>query len=110
MPNDAELKPWQWEEATWRGIVNKVRGGKSLLPDRWKDGARCAVALSFDSDHETGELRYGGKSFGKMSQGEYGARSGIKRILKLLERHGVPASFFQPAVSAMLHPQEVKAV
>jgi peptidoglycan/xylan/chitin deacetylase (PgdA/CDA1 family) len=110
MANDTELKPWQWDEATWRAIVNKVRGGRSLLPATWKDGARCAVALSFDSDHETGELRYGGKSFGKMSQGEYGARSGIKRILKLLERHGVPASFFQPAVSAMLHPQEVKSV
>ncbi len=110
MPNDSELKPWQWDEATWRGIVNKVRGGKSLLPARWKGGARCAVTLSFDSDHETGELRHGGKSFGKMSQGEYGARSGIKRILKLLERHAIPASFFQPAVSAMLHPGEVRSV
>jgi peptidoglycan/xylan/chitin deacetylase (PgdA/CDA1 family) len=110
MPNDSELKPWQWDEATWRGIVNKVRGGKSLLPAKWKGGARCAVTLSFDSDHETGELRHGGKSFGKMSQGEYGARSGIKRILKILERHAIPASFFQPAVSAMLHPEEVRSV
>ena len=110
MPNDSELKPWQWDEATWRGIVNKVRGGKSLLPAKWKGGARCAVTLSFDSDHETGELRHGGKSFGKMSQGEYGARSGIKRILKILERHAIPASFFQPAVSAMLHPEEVLSV
>jgi peptidoglycan/xylan/chitin deacetylase (PgdA/CDA1 family) len=110
MPSDSELKPWQWNEATWRGIVNKVRGGKSLLPAKWKGGARCAVTLSFDSDHETGELRHGGKSFGKMSQGEYGARSGMKRILKLLERHAIPASFFQPAVSAMLHPEEVRSV
>lgn len=107
---DEEPKPWQWDEATWRGVVNKVRAGRSLLPPVWKGGARCAVALSFDSDHETGELRYGGKSFGKLSQGHYGARSGIKRILGLLEKHGVPASFFQPAVSALLHPQEVKAV
>jgi len=110
MAEQDDLKPWQWSEATWRAIVNKVRGGRTLLPERWKDGARCAVALSFDSDHETGELRHGGKSFGKMSQGEYGARSGIKRILRLLDRHAVPASFFQPAVSALLHPQEVKSV
>ncbi len=110
MDGDGEIKPWQWDEKTWRAKVEKVCAGRSLLPKSWKDGARCAVALSFDSDHETGELRYGGKSHGKLSQGAYGARSGIGRILKILDKYGVPASFFQPAVSAMLHPQEVKAV
>ena len=40
----------------------------------WPGGARCAVALSFDSDHETIELRNGGKSLGKISQGQYGGR------------------------------------
>lgn len=110
MTKESDQQPWEWSEKTWRGVVNKVRGGRSLLPKSWKGGARCAVALSFDSDHETIELRNGGKSFGRMSQGEYGARSGIRRILDILERHSAPASFFQPAVSAMLHPQEVKSV
>jgi peptidoglycan/xylan/chitin deacetylase (PgdA/CDA1 family) len=66
--------------------------------------------LSFDSDHETGELREGGISIGRLSQGEYGARAGIPRILGLLERHGVPASFFVPAVAAMAHPEEQRRV
>jgi peptidoglycan/xylan/chitin deacetylase (PgdA/CDA1 family) len=87
-----------------------VRAGRSLAPARWKDGARCAVALSFDSDHETIELRFGGASYGKMSQGQYGARKGTPRIMRLLERHGVPATFFMPAVSALLHPEEARAV
>jgi peptidoglycan-N-acetylglucosamine deacetylase len=87
-----------------------VRAGRSLTPARWKDGARCAVALSFDSDHETIELRFGGSSYGKMSQGQYGARKGAPRIMKLLERHSVPATFFMPAVSAMLHPDEARSV
>ena len=39
----------------------------ALPPERWKDGARCAVALSFDSDHETNELRDGGESIGRLS-------------------------------------------
>jgi peptidoglycan-N-acetylglucosamine deacetylase len=39
-----------------------VRAGRSLRPTSWPGGARCAVALSFDSDHETNELRDGGKS------------------------------------------------
>jgi peptidoglycan/xylan/chitin deacetylase (PgdA/CDA1 family) len=103
-------KPWTWSEATWRGKVEHVRAGRSLAPTCWKDGARCAVALSFDSDHETIELRFGGASYGKMSQGQYGARKGTPRIMRLLERHGVPATFFMPAVSALLHPEEARAV
>ena len=55
-------------------------------PKAWKDGARCAFALSFDSDHETNELRDGGKSIGRMAWGQYGNRVGVPRILKLLAK------------------------
>src|SRR4029077_13253140 len=55
-------KPWLWPEKRWRGIVNRVRAGRSLRPPRWPGAARCALALSFDSDHETNELRDGGES------------------------------------------------
>ena len=109
MANDSsggELLPWQWPEAFWRGAVNKVRAGRSLKPAQWKDGARCAVALSFDSDHESSTLRAGSTSPGMLSQGEYGSRVAPPRILKLLDKHGVKASFFVPAVVAMLHPEE----
>ena len=103
-------EPWQWDEATWRAAVGRARAGRSRRPKRWKNGARCAVALSFDADHETLELRFGGKSAGKLSQGQYGGRVGSPRILALLEREGVPATFFMPAVSAMLHPDEPRVV
>ena len=102
--------PWTWPEATWRSVVNHVRAGRSLRPQSWKGGARCAVALSFDSDHETTELRHGGKSLSRLSQGQYGPRAAIPRILKMLDRHRVPASFFMPAVSAMINPDEARAV
>src|SRR5260370_62891 len=52
-----QLEPWQWSEEHWRKLVAQVRAGKRYRPTAWKDGARCAVALSFDSDHETNELR-----------------------------------------------------
>ncbi len=104
------LEPWQWPEETWRKIVAHVRAGRSLKPRTWKNGARCAVALSFDADHETGELRFGGKSFSKLSQGQYGGRVGTPRILKLLEKYDAPATFFMPAVSAMINEEEPKAV
>jgi peptidoglycan/xylan/chitin deacetylase (PgdA/CDA1 family) len=110
-PGDPPLgDPWTWPEPTWRGIVDHVRAGRSLKPSSWPGGATCAVALSFDSDHETIELRNGGTSFSRISQGQYGARAGIPRILATLGRHGVPATFFMPAVSAMLNPSEVRAV
>jgi peptidoglycan/xylan/chitin deacetylase (PgdA/CDA1 family) len=102
-------EPWQWDEPTWRGHVDRVRAGKRLVPDSWPGGARVAVALSFDSDHETIPLRDGETRPGKLAQGEYGSRVAAPKILALLAEHGVRASFFMPAVSALLHPEEVEA-
>jgi peptidoglycan-N-acetylglucosamine deacetylase len=111
MPTQEQpLEPWQWSEQQWRHIVERVRAGRSLRPDRWKDDARCAVALSFDSDHETNELRDGGKSIGRLSWGQYGNRVAVPRILKLLDGHGVKASFYVPAVTALLYPDEQRRV
>ena len=103
-------EPWQWPEERWRAIVDHVRAGRVLRPERWQDGARCAVALSFDSDHETNELREGGESIGKLSQGQYGNRQGVPRILRILAQHGVHASFYVPAVTALLYPDEQRRV
>ncbi|GAB3148681.1 polysaccharide deacetylase [Amycolatopsis stemonae] len=102
-------QPWLWDEATWRGHVEHVRAGRPLRPASWPGGAKVAVALSFDSDHETPALRDGEVLPGKLAQGEYGARVGVPRILDLLRRHNAPASFFVPAVSALLHEGEVKS-
>ncbi len=101
---------WQWEEPRWRGIVDKVRAGRSLKPAGWPNGARVAVALSFDSDHESSTLRWGDSSPGRLSQGQYGARVAIPRIRKLLARHDIRVSFFVPAVVAELHPDEQRAL
>ena len=103
-------EPWAWPESRWRGIVDQVRAGRSLKPATWPGGARVAVALSFDSDHETLTLRSGETSPGKLSQGQYGARVAVPRILSLLKRHDVPATFFVPAVVARLYPAEQQRV
>lgn len=103
-------KPWDWPEPHWRKIVGRAYAGRSLAPKTWPNGARAAVALSFDADHETIPLRDADESPMRISQGQYGNRQGVPRIRKLLERHGIKASFFYPAVSALLHPEEVRAV
>ena len=104
------VEPWQWPEAQWRTLVGHVRAGRTLRPSRWLGDARCAVALSFDSDHDTNELRDGGQSIGRLSWGQYGNRVGVPRILKLLARYEVPATFYVPAVSALLYPDEQRRV
>jgi peptidoglycan/xylan/chitin deacetylase (PgdA/CDA1 family) len=96
---------WEWTNDTVQRVVNAVRAGRSLQPKQWPDGARVAVLLSFDVDNETLSLRTGEPSIGPLSQGEYGARVALKRVLDLLDRHRIPASFFIPAVSLMLHPE-----
>jgi peptidoglycan/xylan/chitin deacetylase (PgdA/CDA1 family) len=105
-----DLAPWQWPEARWRAIVERVRAGRALRPAAWPGGARCAVALSFDSDHDTNELREGGESIGRLSQGQYGNRQGVPRILDILGAQGVRATFFVPAVTALLYPDEQRRV
>src|SRR3546814_12140033 len=88
----------------------RVRAGRRLAPAAWPDGRGFAVAISFDSDHETNELRDGGNSISRLSWGEYGARVGVPRNLALLARHGLPASLYVPAGTALVHPTETSRV
>jgi len=103
-------QPWTLTEAQIRAIVERVRAGRDLTPKSWPNGARVAVGLSFDLDNETGALRDGSSSPALLSQGEYGARAGLPRILALLERQNVPATFFVPAVSGLISPSAIKDI
>ena len=106
----ATARPWTLTDAQVREIVGRVRAGRDLTPRSWPNGARVAVGLSFDLDNETSTLRDSGTSPALLSQGEYGSRAGLPRVLALLRTHGIAASFFVPAVSAMLHQASVKAI
>ena len=101
---------WTWPEERLQQLMNRARAGRALRPDAWPDGARCAVALSFDSDHDTFELRDGGRSISALSQGQFGARQGVPRIQALLARHGISATFFVPAVTAIHYPDEQRGL
>jgi peptidoglycan/xylan/chitin deacetylase (PgdA/CDA1 family) len=96
---------WEWSVDSVRAVVNAVRAGRSLKPATWPDGARVAVLLSFDVDNETIPLRDGQPTVGGLSQGQYGARAGLRRVLELVDRHSIPATYFIPAVSLMLTPE-----
>ncbi len=75
----------------------------------WPNGKRCAVALSFDFDAETIWFRTMKQPFpGQMSRGEYGARAGVPRILQLLAKYDIHASFFVPGWTADTYPHLVE--
>ncbi|MFN2445208.1 MAG: polysaccharide deacetylase [Vicinamibacterales bacterium] len=93
-----------------RGQMFHVSAGRRLKPSSWPNGAKVAVGLSFDVDNATAALSTGTLDYEILSRGEYGAVDGVPRLLRLLERHRVPASFFIPAVSAALHPEMIKEI
>lgn len=103
-------RPWETTEADWRHRVNRVRAGRALAPETWPGGAQAAFALSFDCDHETFELGTGRAAIGRLGWGEFGRRRGVPRILDVLSRHGVRASFFVPAVSALIDPDALAPI
>ena len=101
------LEPWNWSEEQVRSAVERVRAGRDLTPESWPGGARVAVLLSFDVDNETIEgLRTGDTEIGPLSRGEYGSRVAMPRIVRLLDEEGIPASFFFPAWSLKLAPEQ----
>lgn len=101
---------WQWSMDSVNRVVHAVRAGRSLQPASWPGGARVAVLLSFDADNETISLRYGEPTVGHLSQMQYGARVGLGRVLALLDRHAIPATFFIPSVSLAITPAMADAI
>lgn len=77
----------------------------------WPGGASAAVSLTFDVDAESGWLGEGEEyrtRITTLSEGAYGVRRGVPRILDLLGRHGIPATFFVPGDTAERHPGLVR--
>jgi peptidoglycan/xylan/chitin deacetylase (PgdA/CDA1 family) len=66
---------------------------------RWAPGNTTAVMLSFDFDGESGWLAGDPDNYrraGLVSQGTYGPKVGIYKVLEVLADEGVKATFFTP--------------
>ncbi len=104
-------EPWNWSEEFVRSAVDQVRAGRDLNPDSWPGGARVAVLLSYDVDNETVQgLRTGNVSIGPLSQGQYGSRVALPRVVKLMNEQEVPSTFFFPAWSLKLAPEQADLI
>jgi len=76
----------------------------------WAGTYRCAVCLSFDFDAESLWTNLGLLGPTSQSRGTYGAQVGVPRVLRLLDKHGVPATFFVPGVTVDRYPDIVREI
>src|SRR5208282_1073113 len=80
----------------------------------WPNGARCAVALTFDVDAEANWIGKDPANInrpGTLSQGAYEGKVGVPSILGLLRDCGnLPATFFIPGWVAERHTAVLEQV
>jgi peptidoglycan/xylan/chitin deacetylase (PgdA/CDA1 family) len=71
------------------------------------------IMLTFDVDAETFWTSKDPKSLERpviLSQGQYGPRTGVPRILEFLDRHGIRATFFMPGQTVERYPEMTRDI
>lgn len=102
-------EPKQWLPPFMRENLRST-GKHTLQEVEWPGGARCAVSLHIHVDGQTVWRALGMEKLVYISNGEYGPRTAVWRILDMLERRGIHASFFIPGWTAENYPHMVRAI
>ena len=100
---------WKWSDQQIGDFWRQVSAGPALKPAIWPGGAVVAVALSFD--YQMGTI-YDLKNpvTGPNTNSQYDGRVGLPRLLRLLDKYSLPASFFTTAVTAVFYPDTLKQI
>ena len=107
----ADTQPGRlWPDAQLVQFARPVRAGRKLTPPRWPNGARVAVAMTFTVNNAANNLARGDVTVDLLANGEYGARRGLPRVLDVLDRYEVPATFFIAATAAIVDPTMVAEI
>ena len=83
---------------------------------KWPEGKKCAVMFTFDVDGDTTwengnrGLPNGEKYIKSLSVGQYGPKRCVDRILDMLDRYGVKATFFVPGLTAERYPDVIMRI
>jgi peptidoglycan-N-acetylglucosamine deacetylase len=80
---------------------------------RWPEGVRAAACFTFDLDAESPILFEHPEAadwLDVMSHQAYGPRTGVPRLLRLLDRQGLRATFFVPGYTAERWPAAVRSI
>ncbi len=79
----------------------------------WPAGSRAAACFTFDVDAESAILTADPTSAGRrsvMSHQAYGPRTGVPRLLRILDRVAIQATFFVPGYTAERWPGVVRSI
>jgi peptidoglycan-N-acetylglucosamine deacetylase len=90
-----------------------ARWAGSTVDYAWPEGRDVAVCLTFDVDAETGPAGLGGdyhRRLSTLSDARFSTVRGVWRILEILQRQGVPATFFVPGWTAEHYPHVIEAI
>lgn len=97
------------------GINNSKQNiiSEKIVDFQWPENKKCAVTISWHVDGEAGPIGADNRNknhLGSLSLGAYGISTAIPRILSIHKSHEVPASFFIPGYTAILHKDIVRAI
>lgn len=99
-----------WSDAELKRAAYRIRAGRVLTPKRWPNGARVAVALSFNPDAFAPVVNSGNTNPVDLSRGEYFIRTGVPRVQRFLDKHNIPVTWFIPGATAMIYPELVASI
>jgi peptidoglycan/xylan/chitin deacetylase (PgdA/CDA1 family) len=102
MPSCQKGSSWITEKVSSRKL-SKNENLRTIMPN-------STLCLSFDFDAMSVWFGYGNPTTAMLHRGEYGARIGVYRVLNLLERYQLPATFFVPGHTIDSFPAAVEAI
>ena len=79
----------------------------------WPEGVTAAAAFTFDVDAESCVLAHdptATRRMSLMSHQAYGPRVAVPKLLRMLERQGIRATFFVPGFTAECYPEMTRAI
>lgn len=88
-------------------------GMRPADPVEWPGAATSAASFTFDVDAESAVLSVQPEAARRpsvLSHQSYGPLTGLPRLLRILERHGVRSTFFVPGHTAHRHPGAIRAI
>ena len=80
---------------------------------QWPEGRRAAASFTFDVDAESCVLAHDPRAASRMSlmsHQSYGPKVAVPKLLAILERQSVRATFFVPGFTAESYPDMVRAI